>query len=371
MKPRPSIIAHWREAESAARVTSESGEEFGFVASLGERAGLSRLAVSHVRIPAGARSNVPLAAWDEERFWFVLEGAPDLSFDGNICRMKVGEGVTLSADTGISTAFLNNGDRDVRLFFLSEGPRYATRYVCGLPRDARANAALEKAGKLWTDPPKRKLGTHDGLTDAARGRKSVAAKAKKPSFVAHWRDRFDPKELMYPGSNEPQGQSARFGKPANFSRVGIHIEVLKPGRRTSYPHAERDEEEFVYVAEGRVDCWLDGHIHPMKEGDFVGWRGGPADGVTHVIINNSDEDVLLIVGGEASRARSRCWYPYHPHRAKEMGDNHWADHPVPKLGPHDGMPDALRAKVPKSVRGDAMKANKAAIWVGKRRGKKR
>jgi uncharacterized cupin superfamily protein len=363
---RSSIIVHWRDAEASAPTKSESGEAFGFVATLGERVGLSRLAVSHVRVPPGARSNVPLAAWDEERFWYVLEGAPDLFFDGNVYRMKEGEGVTLNADTGMSTTFLNNGDRDVRLFFMGEGARYSTRYVCGLPRDAQANKALEKAGKLWTNPPKRKLGAHDGLTEASRGSAVAAGRVRKPEFVAHWRDRFDPKPQMYRGSNEPQGLNAPFGKPAKFSRIGMHLEVLKPGRRTSYPHAERDEEEFVYVAGGRVDCWLDGYVYPMEEGDFVGWRGGPGDGVTHVIMNNSDEDALLIVGGEASRLRSRCWYPYHPHRAKEMGDNHWVDHPVPKLGPHDGMPDALRAKVPKRLQGDAMRANKAAIWIGKK-----
>ncbi len=89
-----------------------------------------------------------------------------------------------------------------------------------------------------------------------------------------------------------------FGRRARFSRIGVHLEVLKPGRRTSWPHAERDEEEFVYVVSGKVDAWNDGHITPMGEGDFIGWEAGT--GITHVIINNSDEDAILIVGGEAA-----------------------------------------------------------------------
>jgi uncharacterized cupin superfamily protein len=365
-KSRPSIIVHWREVESKSRAKAD-GEEFGFNAPVGARSGLSRLLVSHLRLPPGARSNIPNAARDEEQFWFVLEGTPDLFVDGNLHRLKEGEGVTLNARTGISTALLNNTKKDVRLFFMSEGPRYATQYVHGLPGDARANEGLKQLGKLWEDAPKRKLGPHDGLTDVARGAKLRAAKAKRPSFVAHWRDRLDPKALGYKGSNEPQGLSARYGKPANFSRIGVHVELLKPGRRTSYPHSERDEEEFVFVAGGKIDCWLDGHITAMGEGDFVGWRG--ENGITHVIINNSDEDALLVVGGEASRSRSRVWYPYHPHRQMEIGDNYWEGHPVPKLGPHDGLPNALRAKLPKSALKNPTSANKAAIWVGKRKKK--
>jgi uncharacterized cupin superfamily protein len=359
------MIVDWREAEAKARARSE-GEHFGFDAHIGSRAGLSRLAVSHMRLPPGARSHVPKALRDEEQFWFVLEGEPDLFVDGNLHRLEEGDGITLNDRTGITTSFLNNTDRDIRLFFMSEGPRYATQAVHA--HDHPSNAELKAQGKHWHDAPKRKMGSHDGLTDAARGSGGAQRKKAKPVFVCHWRDLLEAKPSMYKGSNEPQGISAKFGRRADYSRIGVHVELLKPGRRTSYPHAERDEEEFVYVAEGEIDCWLDGNIHPMRAGDFVGWRGG--DGITHVIINNSAKDAVLVVGGEASRWRSRCWYPFHPHREKEMGENFWKGHPVPKLGPHDGLPDQLRARLPKSALKSAAAANKAAIWLGKK-GKRR
>ena len=76
-----------------------------------------------------------------------------------------------------------------------------------------------------------------------------------------------------------------------------------PGGALPIRTPKRDEEEFVYVVSGKVDCWLDGHIHPMGEGDFVGWEAGT--GITHVIMNNSDEDAILLVGGEASRANGQ------------------------------------------------------------------
>ncbi|MBV9332018.1 MAG: cupin domain-containing protein [Alphaproteobacteria bacterium] len=197
------------------------------------------------------------------------------------------------------------------------------------------------------------------------GKRAPRSKKPRPVFVCHWQDLVESKAGSYKGSDELQGLYAKFGRRADFSRIGVHIELLKPGRRTSWPHAERDEEEFVFVVRGTVDCWLDGRLYPMRDGDFVGWRGG--DGITHVILNNSSEDALLIVGGEASRSRSRVWYPLHPHREKEIGENYWADHPVPDLGPHDGLPDALRSRLPKAALRNAITANRAAIQLKKRK----
>ena len=37
----------------------------------------------------------------------------------------------------------------------------------------------------------------------------------------------------------------------------------------------------------------------MGEGDFIGWQNGT--GITHAILNNSDDDAVIIVGGERSR----------------------------------------------------------------------
>jgi hypothetical protein len=53
-----------------------------------------------------------------------------------------------------------------------------------------------------------------------------------------------------------------------------------------------------------------------------------------------------------------------------MGENFWHDHPVPKLGPHDGIPDALRARLPKKALKNALTANTAAIRLKKRKKKR-
>ncbi len=56
----------------------------------------------------------------------------------------------------------------------------------------------------------------------------------------------------------------------------------------------------------------------------------------------------IIVVGEASRVRSKGFYPLHPKRNKEIGEGLWKDPPKRPLGPHDGMSDQRRAQLKSS-----------------------
>jgi uncharacterized cupin superfamily protein len=372
MKQRPDIIKNWREVEPPGPVKAPlSDESFGFVTDLSGAVGLSHLRVGHFRLRPGERSNPPIVMRDMEVFAFVLEGTPDLFVDGHIYRLQEGDGICLSDRTGIAQAFLNNGKTDARLFIFSEPMLHKMKARHPLPGDEPADENLKKMGIYWAEAPRHKLGPHDGLTDGRRGKGAPKGAKKRalPDFVVHWRDILEKKQVTYPNSKETHGVDALFGRRARFSRVGVHLEVLPPGRRTSWPHAERDEEEFLFVVSGNVDCWLDGRITPMWAGDLVGWES--RTGLTHVVINNADEDAVLIVGGEASKARNQFWYPYHPHRNKEVGALYWHDHPVPKLGPHDGLPNALRDSLPAPARRNPVTANTAAMKFGLAKPKKK
>jgi uncharacterized cupin superfamily protein len=158
--------------------------------------------------------------------------------------------------------------------------------------------------------------------------------------VVHYTEIEDDAQWSYPGSSEAFAHNSAFSVHFNLMRLGIHHQRLPPGRRTSWPHAEADEEEFVYVIEGEPDLWLNGKIRRLKPGDGIGFPAGT--GIAHVLINNTETDVRLLVVGEASRHRSRIDYPLHPARNAEIGTRHWIDRPQRKLGPHDGLPDRAR-----------------------------
>jgi len=163
----------------------------------------------------------------------------------------------------------------------------------------------------------------------------------RPSFIVSARD-VPEKAHVYPQSTERMGPNRRLGKTAGLERIGVNLQRLPPGTRSSWPHAEENEEEFVYVIEGEVDAWIDGNVHRMVAGDLAAFPAGT--GISHCFINNTQREALLLVGGDAARPGSRIFYPLNPSRRADMEPgNWWHDVPQHPLGPHDGLPDALRA----------------------------
>ena len=133
---------------------------------------------------------------------------------------------------------------------------------------------------------------------------------ERPSFVAHWSEIEQPDDSHYDEDDELMSIGAPFGKHFGLTKLGIHHERLPPGRRTSFPHAESAEEEFVYVVEGEPDVWLDGHLHRLRPGDAVGFPAGT--GIAHSFLNNTEGEVHLLVVGERSKPENRIFYPLHP-----------------------------------------------------------
>lgn len=166
--------------------------------------------------------------------------------------------------------------------------------------------------------------------------------ANRPEFIKHYSKIQDPDNACYKssGSNELLSIGSAFGKAFGFKRLGIHHEILPPGRRTSWPHAEKTEEEFIFVIEGQPDVWVDGRLYKLEPGDGVGFV--PGTGISHTFINNSDLDVRLLVVGDTKREDNQVHYPLHPDRNDQIGKAWWKDIPTRDLGPHDGLPDKLR-----------------------------
>src|SRR6185437_5323764 len=130
---------------------------------------------------------------------------------------------------------------------------------------------------------------------------------ERPAFIAHWTEHEGEDDAHYPGTTENMAISARLGRTFGLSRIGINHDRLLPGRRTSYPHAESAEEEFVFVLEGTPDVWIDGTLHRLRPGDAVGFPAGT--GICHTFLNNTDDEVRLLVIGETAKAENRVRYP--------------------------------------------------------------
>jgi uncharacterized cupin superfamily protein len=162
----------------------------------------------------------------------------------------------------------------------------------------------------------------------------------RPPCIVHYRDIRQADDCHYPSSDELLSIGSPLGRHLGLKRLGIHHEELPPGRRTSWPHAESDDEEFVFVIEGTPDVWLHGQLHRLGPGDAVGFPSGT--GLAHTFLNNTETTVRLLVVGETSKKENRIVYPLHPKRNQQLGERLWHDAPEHSLGGHDGLPDAQR-----------------------------
>jgi uncharacterized cupin superfamily protein len=155
----------------------------------------------------------------------------------------------------------------------------------------------------------------------------------RPAFISPWRPLENAKGQIYRGDTEEMGLNAAIGEKLGLTRIGIHHMRVPPGRRTSYPHAESAEEEFVFVLEGRPDVWIDGDLHPLEPGDSVAFPAGT--GVCHTFLNNTDAEVRLLVIGEKPKDENRIHYPMNEAYERTRIDR-WTDPPARVRGPHDG-----------------------------------
>lgn len=166
-------------------------------------------------------------------------------------------------------------------------------------------------------------------------------------FVGHYSTRT---EKTPPGPIPPsfiQLIDSDIGRSVDFERIAIHHIVLPPGCRSSTPHAESLEEEFVFVLKGSPHLWLNGYIHDLNEHFAVGFPAGT--GIAHSLINNTTDDIHLLVAGEKTKKENLCAFPINP-ELKETCKIWWDNPPTQSLGPHNGLPgpikDSERAKEP-------------------------
>lgn len=340
MAKRPDNIVNWADIEAKEESRHPAtGESRAFPADLGGVTGLIRLGVHHERLLPGRRSSPPHAERDEEELVFILEGTPDLWQDGFLHRLRPGIVVAWPDRTGIAHCIINNSDAPVRYVTIGEASRYRSKIT--FPHDLKIAEWFAQYGKLWSDPPRRRLGPHDGLPDAVHGAPPPkgARKAKLPANAVDWRALKSQFDITYPGDTELMSGFASLNPVLGFGRIGGGVDLLNPGRRTSYPHAERDEEEFTFVLEGTPDAWINGRLYRLKPGDFVGWPDNT--GQAHTMLNNTAEPAILLTFGEASRQRARVWYTHHPRHAKRLKERAWLPAKPPRIGLHDGLPDEL------------------------------
>ena len=95
------------------------------------------------------------------------------------------------------------------------------------------------------------------------------------------------------------------GDAKGLTQIGAHLVRVEPGRETTVYHYHEDQEELVYILEGRARLEIAEETVEVGAGDFVGFPvGGPA----HLMTNVSDRDLVYLMIGERRR-RDVTVYP--------------------------------------------------------------
>lgn len=332
---RPPFIAHI--TAGLAPLKDGGNPDMGGQGSpIGKAQGLTRIGIHYEIQPPGSRSSFPHAESEEDEFVLVLKGRPDVWIDGVLYPLEPGDSVAFPAGTGIAHSFLNNSDEDMHLIVIGEANKDTNRI--NYPLEPRRNAIFARKGRYWADAPQHTLGPHDGKAVAGSRTAGPVDRSGRPDFVAHIGDRLKP--VTDEASARFGASRAVLGGEGGLTRLAVNVDVLPPGHRSSFPHAEKLEDEFVLVLAGKPDAWIDGVLHELNECDSVAFPAGT--GIAHSFLNNSDADVHLLVIGQHDVPGNQLFYPLHPERNEQFRQwgEYWEDVPRHELGPHDGTPQA-------------------------------
>jgi uncharacterized cupin superfamily protein len=141
----------------------------------------------------------------------------------------------------------------------------------------------------------------------------------KPSWLVHASDVCE-EEGAYPAPFDAEKMSFTrdLGQAAGSVRLGLRLERLPPGWRTSFTHAHSAEEELVYVLEGECVARV---IEPGQAARELPLRAGhalafpPGTGVAHTFVNRGERDCVVLAVGERRPGEDRVFYPEDPYDA--------------------------------------------------------
>jgi uncharacterized cupin superfamily protein len=317
---RPSFLRHHSSLRDWNAYCSYSGsnETFTLMSSIGKDLGLKKIGIHHEILKPNKRSSWPHAHKTEEELVYILKGNPDLWINGRIYSTKAGDAIFFPPGSNLAHTIINNSNEDIEMIVLGE--QDAQDDMIYYPHHPDRNAECKKNGHLWENRPIVELGEHIGEPGPVAAREIGSWEYQKNSEQVE--------EKISGGSDNSLGifyKTRDLGRTLGAKRVALHRQILPVGFRSSLPHAESQEEEFIFVLKGNPTVWIDGKRYQMNEGDSVAFPSGT--GIAHSFINESNSDVELLVSGEMTKSDNKCAFPVNPEE-KEFCAIWWVDAPV-------------------------------------------
>lgn len=332
MKDKSEIINPYKEyIKSKDELWQPHGamKDADFSRALGSK----KLAIHWVELPPNQRSSYPHAESAEEEVIYVVSGNPHVWVNGYIYLLESGLIVCFPGGTGIAHTFINNSNEAVEMIVLGERTKKENK--CSFPINPELHSSQKEI--WWDELPEQTFGPHNGQPGNLQYQKSW----QELSFIKKVSELERQKSFSYPGDNEIFSQGVRLTNHLNLKTLAVWHEIMKSGKRSSWPHAHLIEEEFAIILKGTVKAWLNGFVSELKPGDCVYFK--PGTNISHTLLNESLEDVEFLVIGQndLSENEDKIFYPLHSSRNSQCQESGWLweDRPAPEyFGQHLGLP---------------------------------
>lgn len=135
------------------------------------------------------------------------------------------------------------------------------------------------------------LGEHEGMRTERLTRRADG----RPPFLIAAAEATTGEGEYEPGG-ETFGVSTRLGEAAGLRRIGVNVDVLRPGERSTKFHWHHEEEECFLILAGSGILQVGEASYRVGPGDFFAKREGPER--AHQFINDGERELRILTIGE-------------------------------------------------------------------------
>ena len=101
--------------------------------------------------------------------------------------------------------------------------------------------------------------------------------------------------FSHPWNPRSEISGYQMGKSTGLRRTGVNYSRVPPGKESFSYHAHWQEEEWIYILQGRGIARIDDVDYEVTAGDFMAF---PTPGVAHHLSNPYTTDLVYLMGGE-------------------------------------------------------------------------
>jgi uncharacterized cupin superfamily protein len=101
--------------------------------------------------------------------------------------------------------------------------------------------------------------------------------------------------FSHPWNRASEITGYQMAKSTGLRRTGVNLARISPGKESFAYHSHWQEEEWIYVLEGRGIARIDGIEYEVGRGDFMAF---PTPSVAHHLRNPFETELIYLMGGE-------------------------------------------------------------------------